>query len=423
MTSRALTLIAAFVFAASASAEGRGLAELVTLAESHDAEYAAAKAEYAAQEENVNSSRTTLLPQASAVANRAVSGNDMDDVRSARVQVRQNFSLRNLQSFHTDELRFAAQTAQLRAALQSLRARVVRGWLRAQLAADTLVLLAARKKTLREQQARAEKLRVAGSGLEADVLRASARLFDIDAQIARAQNELSVARDELLRITGALPSREQMMQDANFPPPPNLKEWQNKTAAGSPRREAAMATRAAAESSLRAAEKAVFPELDVSLESGSDNKLKNFEEQVRFVLTQPLFTSGRISAEKRRLMASLRAADSRLLAVRREEVRQTRERIGAIGADLAGMRALSAAVEASSAALDATVVGYQGGARTIADVLLAEEDLFDARLQLRRAQYNYLENLTLLRELAGGVDGGFVREVARFFAPAGQSGA
>ena len=422
---KALSIVGALLLSAAALSfamagdddDERGLIELVKLAGEYDAGYRATVEDFAANKEQANISRSALYPQASARAGRVfVSGGGAGDRPNASAEIVQTFSLRNVRSWQAATARVVAEEANNKAALQSLRARVLNGWLRVQFAADTLVLLSARQNTLQERQKRAEQLRLAGNGLESDVLSAKARVFDVEAQIARARNDLAAAREVLLELAGALPFVAGLHKNAVFAPPPPEGIWIEKVAAGSFRRISAKAVRAAAEESLNAAESAVYPELDVSAGASNDgDKLRSFSGRIGFSLRQPLFTGGRIGAEKRRLLAGLRAASARLAAVRREEERTTKERIGAIRADIATMRALTTATEAADSALGVVEMGHQLGARTITEVLAAEEDLFDSRLQLRRAQYDYLGNLIGLHELAGGIDDNFVAYVAGFF--------
>ncbi len=404
----------------SSLSNGKGLAELVLGAEGFDAGLRGARAVLEGEREGVGIARSRLLPQASASASRSFAGGGTPDAKRAGAELVQTFSLPRRESLRAAEKTAAAAAAEFRGQLQSLRARVVRGWLRAQLASDTLLLLSARKKTLGERLKLAEKLLAAGSALRADALRARARVFDVEAQRAQARNELADARAELERLTGAVPQLAKIAGDAEFAKPQPLAEWRERIAANSPRLKAAALASEAARFSLAAAEKSAYPELDVSLGAASDNRLRRFDERLQFSLRQPLYTGGRIGAEKRRLMANARLQDARLLAARREVGQQARQRHGAMESARARMRALSAAVAASAEALGAVDFGHRQGTRTTADVLSAEEELFDSRLQLRRAQYNYLENLTLLRELAGGVDDGFVVRVESFFAPGGD---
>ena len=395
---------------------GRGLAELVQLAEEYDAGYLAARQDFAAAKEGADIAAGVLLPQADGSIDRFFADNKNRDTRSASAQLRQTFSLPNIESWRAARRSVAADDANVKAALQTLRTQVINGWLQVQLAADTMVLLSARKKTLQERQKRAEQLLSAGNGLKSDVQRAKARVFDVEAQLARARNDLTTARDVLFLLAGESPFVASLRDGAIFAPPLPVEEWHSKVAAGSLRRIAANETRAAAERTLAAAERAIYPQVEISAGVVSDdNKLRHYSGRFGLHLRQNLFTGGRISAQKRRLLAVLRAASARLVAVRREEEQMTKQRIGAIWADIAEMRALTAAAAASEEALASVEIGYRAGARTIEEVLSGEEELFDARLQLQRAQYNYLGNLAQLHQLAGSMDEKFILHIAGFF--------
>ena len=158
---------------------GRGLVELVQLAEEYDAGYLAARQDFAAAKEGADIAAGVLLPQADGSIDRFFADNKNRDTRSASAQLRQTFSLPNIESWRAARRSVAADDANVKAALQTLRTQVINGWLQVQLAADTMVLLSARKKTLQERQKRAEQLLSAGNGLKSDVLRAKARVFDV----------------------------------------------------------------------------------------------------------------------------------------------------------------------------------------------------------------------------------------------------
>ena len=120
-------------------------------------------------------------------------------------------------------------------------------------------------------------------------------------------------------------------------------------------------------------------------------------------------------AERRRLLAQLRLVEAQLLELERNLRNNARERHQDAGAALERVRALRTAEDSARAALESVIIGYEAGVRIVADVLNAEEALFDAQVQLSRAQYDHITALVGLRALAGALDDEFIKEVDGFF--------
>ena len=85
--------------------------------------------------------------------------------------------------------------------------------------------------------------------------------------------------------------------------------------------------------------------------------------------------------------------------------RRQRRLHGQLQTDQARLFALLEAANARERALQDMTVAYENGAGVAEDVLRAEENAFDSRLQYRAAAYAYLKNLTALAALAGDLAG------------------
>ncbi|MET0580945.1 MAG: TolC family protein, partial [Pseudoxanthomonas sp.] len=72
------------------------------------------------------------------------------------------------------------------------------------------------------------------------------------------------------------------------------------------------------------------------------------------------------------------------------------------------------AVVSARAAYEASQVGLEVGTRTVLDVLINQQTLFDAQQLYALSKYNYLQNRLLLDQAAGTLDGSDVQEVNRF---------
>src|SRR5690606_39874799 len=71
------------------------------------------------------------------------------------------------------------------------------------------------------------------------------------------------------------------------------------------------------------------------------------------------------------------------------------------------------AVVSAEAAYDASQVGLEVGTRTVLDVLINQQNLFNARQAYAIAKYNYLQNRLLLEQSAGSLDYDDVQDINR----------
>ena len=77
---------------------------------------------------------------------------------------------------------------------------------------------------------------------------------------------------------------------------------------------------------------------------------------------------------------------------------------------------------AAQSAYDASQVGLEVGTRTVIDVLLNQQNLFNAQQAYSQAKYNYLQSRLLLEQAAGTLDIGDVQDINRLLTvPAGQA--
>jgi protease secretion system outer membrane protein len=72
-------------------------------------------------------------------------------------------------------------------------------------------------------------------------------------------------------------------------------------------------------------------------------------------------------------------------------------------------------VNSRNVLLEATKKSAIGGTRNNIDILNAQQQFFEARLDLMQARYNYLLSYLRLRKAAGTVDIRDLQDVARYF--------
>ena len=378
--------------------------------------------ESAAEQDDI--ARAPLLPQIGIGATKVLEndfGSDDSESREAYLSLTQQlFNLPLWDNYQSAKHRTTAAESRYAAARQSLRLSVVAAWLDLQLAEDLTRLTEARIALAEEQLSRAESFAEAGAGTIVDVLDAKARTAELRAGLLQNRHDQKLAQDRLYALSGMRGASSRLDENAQnlLPPLSPLGEWLAQVAKDSHLAAAARAELAAAELLVRAAERAIYPRLALSVQSRTSGSISDHQENIALTAEQSLFTGGRVRAESRRTIFDRAAARQNMREVLRQEELRARELHGRALLAQARRGALAAAEEAAAAALAATSAGYEGGARIIADVLDAEETLFNARLELRRARYDYLREVAALHSLAGAADEQFINSLDALFRPA-----
>lgn len=118
-------------------------------------------------------------------------------------------------------------------------------------------------------------------------------------------------------------------------------------------------------------------------------------------LTQPLFNPG-LPAEKRAALAAFAAAAAHYQAVVLEALRNVADVLRALENDAARLGALAAAESAAQKSLASTARRYGLGAASYFEVLIAEQQAHQIRLDLIEAQAKRLSNSVAFYEAMGG---------------------
>ncbi|RZA26800.1 MAG: hypothetical protein EOP92_42190, partial [Lysobacteraceae bacterium] len=98
---------------------------------------------------------------------------------------------------------------------------------------------------------------------------------------------------------------------------------------------------------------------------------------------------------------------------KRAIVRNTRNAYQTLEAGISEIEARRLALVSAKAAYDASQVGLEVGTRTVLDVLINQQNLFQAQQAYALAKYNYLQNRLLLDQAAGTLDIADVQAVNR----------
>src|SRR5690606_4283870 len=130
-------------------------------------------------------------------------------------------------------------------------------------------------------------------------------------------------------------------------------------------------------------------------------------------LSVPIFSGGLTQSRVRQAVYQRDLQQEQLEEQKRALVRNTRNAYQTLVAGISEVEARRAALVSAQSAYEASQVGLEVGTRTVIDVLINQQNLFDAQRQYALAKYNFLQNRLLLEQAAGTLDVADVQEINR----------
>ncbi len=218
------------------------------------------------------------------------------------------------------------------------------------------------------------------------VAQAQASLAQAKQQVAVAEGNLEIAREDFRQLVGEYPA------DTLAPPQPLLLPVGSKAQAGTlavgnnPDVIAAEFTDSAAKDAVDVAFSALMPQLSVQAsaydESGSSGQ-NNFTRGASFIgqLTVPLYQGGQEYAAIRTARAKEQQAFAGVLVAQRKAYADATQSWEGMTSSRAAVLAINAEIKANAIALDGTEREELVGTRTTLDVLNAQQTLLDSQVQ------------------------------------------
>jgi outer membrane protein len=117
----------------------------------------------------------------------------------------------------------------------------------------------------------------------------------------------------------------------------------------------------------------------------------------------PIFTGGLVSSQVRQAVFQRDAAQDQTEQQRRLVVANARNAYRAVIAGISEVEATKQAVVSAQSSLDATEAGFEVGTRTIVDVLLAQQTLFQAQSSYSQARHQFVLSGLNLKQAAGTI--------------------
>lgn len=390
------------------------------LALERDAELQIAEANYLAAVQALPLARSGRKPQVFLNANGSVRDSDNsetgdNDNETIGYSVSLTQSLYDTQvsgDINAAEASTAAQLARLQATRQALILRVSETYFAILAAQDNVDFAYAERTAIARQLEQAQKRFEVGLIAITDVQEAQARFDSAEAAAILAENVLENAYQALVVITDDTSIRDiaRLGEELalSLPEPADAEDWVKLALKNNRELIAAQQDLNAARYERDKRERSGYPTLDLVAsyaDNDVDDDLLGDSQQedvtIGIEFQMPLYTGGRISAEKDQANAELRSAQNAALLQTRLASQQSRTAYLDVVSGISQVKAFKQALESSNIALEATQAGFEVGTRTSVDVLVSLRETYRAQRDYASSRYEYMLNNLRLKQAAG----------------------
>jgi outer membrane protein len=431
----ALALALAVLLPATASAED--LLQTYELARNGDPQLAAAESGRLAQKEGAVQARADLLPQinGSASLNRGHAAGDPSDyditTRSYKASLDQTvFNWSSIANLRAQRALSKAADFDLESADDSLVTRTSAAYFNVLVAIETLAAAEAAETATKRNFDYADKRLEVGLAPITDVHEARAQYDSARANTIAQRNALADAYQALTEITGTQVRNLKGLPDDFRPELPAGQDadgWVATAIENNPSLKSLEYQVKSAEQNVSSARGGHYPSLALGAGYGRTNSWDNLHgigsptvgigdgesSSIGLTLTVPIFSGGATQSRVRQAIANRDVTQDQYEQQKRAVDRNTRNSYQTLVAGISEIEARRLAVVSAKAAYDASQVGLEVGTRTVLDVLINQQNLFNARQAYAIAKYNYLQNRLLLEQSAGSLDIADVQDVNR----------
>ncbi|HXS73568.1 MAG TPA: TolC family outer membrane protein [Rhodanobacteraceae bacterium] len=406
-----------------------------------------AEAQRRAISENVNQARAVLLPQINAsgsfsdehgtsTSNQPVdngSGFQVFTTRSSSSSTHSFdksatldqtlFDFGKFAGLRASHAQAASGNAQYQAAEQDLILRTATAYFNVLTAEDELRFAQANEQALAKQLDQAQQRFNVGLSAITDVDAAKAQHDAAAASVIQAQNVVFDNREALSQITGQPVGTLNTLIDnlpLNKPQPDAIDAWVDLALRSNPSLQAQRDQVDAFNHDITVARAGHLPTLNAQVSytnspSWGDQSGGGLPGSAHFdsgrhdtivglVLQVPIFSGGLTQSRVRQAVAQRDEQSDIFEQDRRNVVRNTRSAFNAIEAGISEVEAQRQAVISAQKALEATQAGFEVGTRTIVDVLISQQNLFQAQSNYTQARHAFVVNQLTLKDSAGTLD-------------------
>lgn len=311
--------------------------------------------------------------------------------------------------------------------VQNLGVRVVEAYLQVLLAQEKEALLKVQHQFVGQQLTAARKRFEGGQGIRTDIDEAQARLDMVQAQQLEASQSRQTALLQLQMlvqqpVNGVVPLVSGILHPAAFDAH-TVQFWMEKAEVRSPELMALRARVQTASYEVQRAQSAHKPTLDAIVQisrSGSENVTSPqsgyVNRQIGLQLNLPLYAGGAVQSSVRQALAEQTRQEETLESVRRDlHVRVQKEWRG-VTEGVLRIAAFERAVLSAQRVVVSVRRSFEGGIRTVLDVLNAEQQAQQAQRDLAEARLTYVASRLRLLALVGELDGESIKTADNWFA-------
>jgi outer membrane protein len=431
-----------------ASAFAEDLLQTYELARTGDPQLSAAESDRLATKEGAVQARAAMLPQinGSATVSRTFprgdvmvdTNNDGDPdtavdlegstQRTLGVNADQMvFDFGRINTLRSERAVSRSADFQLESAGDDLVTRTSQAYFNVLVAIETLAAAEAQETALKKQFDFADKRLEVGLAPITDVHEARAQYDAARANTIVTRNALEDAYQALTEITGQpVANLKALPQDfqPSLPSSQGVDEWIAAAIENNPDLKAQEYLLQSSGANIQTARAGHLPTLYLGAdysdsktisgnEFSTDGSDGNRGGTLGLTLSVPIFSGGATSSRVRQAIAQRDVTQDQLEQTRRALVRNTRNSYQTLVAGISEVEARRSAVTSARAAYEASQVGLEVGTRTVLDVLVNQQTLFNAEREYALARYNFLQNRLLLEQAAGSLDVEDVQDVNR----------
>lgn len=418
---RLILLLFSFILlqaAISPSLSAMDLMEAYTRAKEYDPMYASVAYENKALQTKSKQGLSYLLPQIQSSG--TISRYDFDtapvfyrDYTATTYNIYLKQPLINLSRFaeyRQHNILPSIGEVKLAEALQNLGIRVAEAYLNVLAARDTLELVAEEKEAVAKQLEQAKKMFQAGAVAITDVHDAEARYHLVLSQEVEAQNNLAVKKTAFQKIVGPDDVALSRLKDTIplIPPEPDvIARWIEMAKERNPALKYFSYNIHYFEEEVKKARAQHYPFVDLSAGYTRTNTRDYIKtdtlsySMIGLNVTLPIFSGGYVTAKTDESKARLGQAKKEYENAFSDIVQRLTEAFLGIQSGIVRINTLEVAVKSAGISLHSNQKGFLAGIRTIVDVLNAQRDLYNAKIKLLQAKYNYILHMLKLKATAG----------------------
>ena len=303
-------------------------------------------------------------------------------------------------------------TAQYDFAKQDLIVRVAEGYFNVLSAIDNLEFVQSEKRAIERQLEQTKQRYAVGLTAITDVHEAQAQYDNSVAREIVAKNGVETAREQLREITGKYHAKLDTLNTETFStvkPSKQSTDYIKLAEENNLNLQVSKVTVDIAKDQIDLAQAGHYPQLTLDASYGdtlSDTgrntaRPRGDTTKVGITFSVPIYSGGATTAATDQARAFYVAASEDLESSLRGVTRSVITSYNQVVSDIATYKALEQAVVSAESALKATEAGFEVGTRTIVDVLISTQNLYNAKRNLADVRYRYVVSTLRLKQAAG----------------------